>query len=181
MLQYAFMLIIRLIRFIRLKVLIWSGLKIGKNCFVSHSALIDPSFLHIIEIGDNVTITANVKILAHDSSTKIHLGYTRIGKVEICNNVFIGIDSVILPNVRIGSNSIIGAGSVVTGNVPENTVVAGSPAKIICSLESFLNKHRDRIEHSICFDKNFTVEGKISSVMKDEMNELLKDSCGYII
>lgn len=62
------------------------------------------------------------------------------GKIEIKDKCFIGINSIILPNVTIGPNSVIGAGSVVTKDVPPNTVVAGVPAKVICSLEHYKEK-----------------------------------------
>ena len=56
------------------------------------------------------------------------------------DNVFIGLGSIIMPNVRIGENCIIGAGSVVTKDVPNNTVVAGVPAKKICSFDDYMKK-----------------------------------------
>nr|WP_279310980.1 acyltransferase [Ruminococcus sp. D55t1_190419_H1] len=68
---------------------------------------------------------------------------TIIGK-----NVFIGMNSIILMGSNIGDNVIIGAGSVVSGRIPSNTVCAGNPAKIICSLDQFLVKGRTRFEES---------------------------------
>jgi maltose O-acetyltransferase len=156
------------------------GLKIGKGCFISHSALIDPSFLNLIEIGNNVTITADVTILAHDSSMKRHLGLTRIGKIKILDNVFIGSGSIILPNVTIGSNSIIGAGSIVTNNISANVVVAGNPAKEIYSLESFLAKNRSQINCSPQFSSCYSVDN-ISKILRDKMSDELENTQGYIV
>lgn len=93
-----------------------------------HDTIIDPSHCWHIKIGDNVTLAPRVHILAHDTSTKHFLGYTRIGNVVIGNNVFIGADSVILPGVTIGDNVVVGANSTVSRDVPSNVVVAGSPA-----------------------------------------------------
>jgi maltose O-acetyltransferase len=59
----------------------------------------------------------------------MYLNYTKIGLVKIGDNVFIGAGSIILPNVKIGNNVIIGAGSIVTKDVPDNSLVAGNPAK----------------------------------------------------
>lgn len=96
-----------------------------------------------LEIGCHVTLT-NCTILTHDASTKRFLGngLNRIGRVVIGNNVFVGYHSLILPNVKIGDNSIVAAGSVVTKDVPSGCVVGGVPAKKICSIEDFIKKHQ---------------------------------------
>lgn len=70
-----------------------------------HGTILDPSHCWLITIGDNVTMAPRVHILAHDASTCHHLGYARIGRIDIGNNVFIGADTVVLPGVYIGSNS----------------------------------------------------------------------------
>ncbi|MFR3769237.1 MAG: acyltransferase [Blautia sp.] len=117
------------------------GLKVGNNLWLGYGVSIDWTFCELITIGNNCTITSKVHILAHDASTKKHLGYTKIGRVNIGDNVFIGVSTIILPNVQIGDNSIIASGSVVTRNVPMNEVWGGNPAKKICSLDEYLNKH----------------------------------------
>ena len=122
--------------------LIERGLKIGNNCTIHYDTILDPSHCDLIEIGNNVTFAPRCQILAHDGSMKTALGYTKIGKVMIEDNVFVGAGAIILPNIHIGKNSIIGAGSVVTHDIPENSVFAGNPARRICSLDSFLDKHR---------------------------------------
>ena len=63
---------------------------------------LDPSHCWLIEIGDNVTFGPHVQVLAHDASMHNVLGYTKIGRVRIGNNVFIGAGSIVLPNVQIG-------------------------------------------------------------------------------
>ncbi|MBR6125886.1 acyltransferase [Candidatus Saccharibacteria bacterium] len=99
-----------------------------------------------LEIGNHVTLTG-VKILTHDASTKRFLGngINRIGRVVIGNNVFVGTQTLILPNVRIGNNVIVGAGSVVTKDVPDGMVYAGNPARKICTIEEFVTKHRAKM------------------------------------
>ena len=76
-----------------------------------------------------VCISSNVKILAHDTSTEYVNGHTKIGTVNIGDNVYIGYGAIILPNVHIGSNAIIGAGSVVTKNVPTGEIWGGQSGK----------------------------------------------------
>ena len=83
-----------------------NGAIIGNNVSFN-SASIDYNSAALIEIGDNVTISM-ATVLAHDASTKIPLGYTKIAKTVIGNNVFIGAGSIILPGARIGNNVIIG-------------------------------------------------------------------------
>jgi len=178
---YFYLSITNFFKKIKIFILKKYGLKIGSSCFISNDTFFDPSFLHLIEIGNNVTITANVKILAHDSSTKMHMGLTRIGRVKIENNVFIGMGSIILPNITIGPNSIIGAGSVVTNDVPCGVVVGGNPARVICSLEDFLKKHWDNISRSPQFDNRYLISSGITPELANEMLVSLKDSQGYII
>lgn len=84
------------------------GVKIGENVHV-FSANIDGGHGFLVEIGNNVTIT-NATILTHDASTKKFLGYSKVGKVKIGDNVFVGYGSIILPGVIVGNNVIIGGG-----------------------------------------------------------------------
>ena len=131
------------------------GATIGKNVTVynARNTTIDETSLQHIFIGDNTQITAGVIILAHDYSYSV-LGniYGELPRQQkdtiIGKNVFIGMNSIILMGSNIGDNVIIGAGSVVSGHIPSNTVCAGNPAKIICSLDQFLVKGRTRFEES---------------------------------
>jgi acetyltransferase-like isoleucine patch superfamily enzyme len=99
---------------------------------------------YLIKIGNHCTITAGVTLLTHDGGAWLFRReipeLNVFGKIEIKDNCFIGIGSIILPNVTIGPNSVVGAGSVITKDVPPNTVVAGVPAKEICSTEEYKEK-----------------------------------------
>jgi len=96
---------------------------------------------YLISIGSNVTITQNVTFHTHDGAVgvfrKEYPGINIYGKVIVGDNVFIGSDSIFLPGVTVGNNVIIAAGSVVTKDVPENSVVGGVPAKVIKSLDEY--------------------------------------------
>jgi maltose O-acetyltransferase len=166
---------------ITVKGLVRRGLKIGKNCKILPGVRIDSNHCWHIEIGNNVTLAPWVRILAHDASTKIHLGYTHIGKVKIGDNVFIGANSIVLPNVTIGSNSIIGAGSLVSKDVPANVVAAGNPVEVICTLESFLERHREQMAQGPCFDESYTLRRGVTPKMKEEMNQRMVEGQGYIV
>lgn len=163
------------------KKLIKRGLKVGKNFTRQQGCFIDPTHCWLISIGDDVTFSIRVTILAHDASTKIATGYTEIGRVSIGNNVFVGANTTILRNVNIGNNVIIGSNSVVTKSVPDNCVVAGNPARIIRSLEDFNLKTNERFRNSRKFSKDYTTRGNLTDSKKQEMLECLSNNqCGFI-
>ena len=113
------------------KALIQRGLKVGTDFSRQQGCYIDPTHCFLIEIGNNVTMSIRVTLMAHDASTKKSLGYTKIGKICIGDNVFIGMRALILPGLKIGKYAVIGAGSVVTKDVDAWTIVGGNPAKVI--------------------------------------------------
>ncbi|MGE4563496.1 MAG: DapH/DapD/GlmU-related protein [Victivallaceae bacterium] len=123
-----------LIRETRLAYLRWSGIKIGRNTMISLGAKLDLRRGTTI-IGDHCLITYGCCILSHDGAAKmIDPEQDGEGKVVIGNNVFIGVHSIILPNVTIGDNAVVAAGAVVTRDVAPATVVAGNPAREIKKL-----------------------------------------------
>ena len=140
------------------------GVSIGDNVHIIDS-LIDETYSFLISIGNNVTITG-ASVLCHDASTKKPLGYTKIGKVTIGDNVFIGRGSIILPNSTIERNTIIGAGAVVSGNVPPNSVVVGNPCEILCSYDEYIGKHKKRMNESTMIHKDF------NELTKEEMDDI---------
>ena len=160
--------------------LIKIGMKVGKNFNRLNGVILDPGHCWLIDIGDNVTLAPRVHILCHDASTKRFLGYTKIGRVKVGNNVFIGADTVVLPGVAIGDNVIIGANSTVTHDIPENTVVAGAPAKKICSLEEYLNKEKERMKDAPCYDDTYTLRKNVSMELRMKQKEELNGKIGYI-
>jgi len=111
-----------------------NGVRIGKNTMVSMGAKID-SHQGTVVIGDNCLITWGSVILSHDATAPMmYPGDDGGGTVVIGDNVFVGVNAVILRNVHIGSGSIIGAGAVVTRDVPPNSLVVGNPAQVVKSL-----------------------------------------------
>lgn len=160
--------------------LVSMGMKVGRNFGRLNGVILDPSHCWLIEIGDDVTLAPRVHILCHDASTKIFLNYTKIGRVTIGNNVFIGAESVVLPGVTIGNNVIIGANSTVTHDVPDNMVYAGIPAKQICTLEEYLEKEQKRMKDSPCYDDTYTLRRNISQELRMKQKEELLNKMGYI-
>lgn len=105
-----------------------------------------PLFPWLISIGDNVCIYSNVKILVHDTSTEYVNRHTKIGRVSIGNNVYRGYGAISLCDVKIGDNSIIGAGSVVTKDIPSDCVYAGKLAKYVCNIDEFREKYQYNLD-----------------------------------
>jgi acetyltransferase-like isoleucine patch superfamily enzyme len=118
------------------------GMKIGQNChFNTFSFSTEP---YLIEVGNHVAIAGGTEIITHDGAIWCFMEELPkadvFGKIIIGNNVFIGDNCTILPNTTIGDNCIVGAGSVVRGKFPENSVIIGNPAKVVSkmSVQRFL-------------------------------------------
>lgn len=116
------------------------GVKIGNNCHISPYVLLDLLHPELIKIEDNVTISSNSMIFAHINPTankflKTH-GYPRtIKPVVIKKGAVISVGCIIIAGVTIGENSIVGAGSVVTQDVPDYCVVVGNPARVVKKID----------------------------------------------
>lgn len=112
------------------------GAHFGRNSYVGRDCLFDEEATELIEIGDDVTISSRVIIVTHDICRHV------VAPVQIRNNAFIGIGSIIMPGVVVGENSVVAAGAVVTRSVEPNTIVGGSPARFIKQVEGVLT-HRE--------------------------------------
>lgn len=142
------------------------GMKVGANYtvtgLVSYSS--EP---YLITIGDDVRVSDNVRFVTHDGGVHVirqlkHVPADIFGTIIVGNNVFIGMNSIILPNVKIGNNVIIGAGSIVTKDIPDNSVACGTPAKVIETIDQYYNKNKNRIDHT----KNLTATEKKAYLFK---------------
>ena len=149
------------------------GIRIGKGTVAfSKNIIIDAQRPWMIEIGEYCKITHGVVILQHDYSRSVLrrvygdiVGESK--KTIIGDNVFLGINSIILMGSRIGSNVIVGAGSVVSGVIPDNVVIAGNPARIIRNLDDhYKGRKREYIseakqtalEFKRTYNRNPTIE-----------------------
>ncbi len=118
--------------------------EVGEN--VKFQPRLIPLYPKLIKFHNNIMVAAGVRFVTHDASytvlSKLGLGKfpERVGCIEVMDNVFIGYNATILPNVRIGENCIIGASSTVTKDLEPNGVYAGSPAKRIGSFREYIQK-----------------------------------------
>lgn len=127
------------------------GMRIGENVIFTNRTTLDID-MHkptLIEIGNDVFINRGFSLLTHDYVSHVFLNVyndyvSSTGKVTIGNNVAFGRNVSILKGVSIGNNVFVGFGSVVTKDIPSNCVVAGVPAKVICSLDEYYKKRKSK-------------------------------------
>ena len=143
------------------KYLTKKGAKIGENLRLHIPVNNFGSEPWLISIGDDVLISYDVNFVTHDGAVSVlnNLNFFSkrndlLGKIIIGNNVFIGCKSIILKGAIIGNNVIIGAGSVVNNKLESNYVYAGVPAKKICSIEEYFNKHKENFTETVGLKSN---------------------------
>lgn len=127
------------------------GVLIGENCTIGkvRTITIDVSRPYLVEIGDQVRLNTGLTIMTHDFPTMVFKNYygefiPSSGKVKIGNNVYFGRNCTVLKGVTIGDNCVIGFGSLIMKDIPSNSVVAGVPAKVICSLDDYYEKRKKK-------------------------------------
>jgi len=157
-----------------------SGMHIGKEVFIPLSTWIDTSHCYMISIGDRCRFGPNCAILAHDATMNEFLDAGKIGRVIIHESCSIGMGTMIMPGVEIGPRVIIGAGSVITKNIPPDSVASGNPARVIMKLDYFLKYHRLMMKRSPLFPYLEYGDANLTEAKRKEMLEKMKDNYGYI-
>jgi acetyltransferase-like isoleucine patch superfamily enzyme len=118
------------------------GATVGSDCRILSFNVSSEPFL--VEIGDRVTIAVGVQLITHDGAGSLAVDDRgrryHYAPVRVLDDVFVGLNAIILPGVTIGPCSIVAAGSVVTRPVPPGVVVAGNPARVVGSFAAY----RDR-------------------------------------
>lgn len=131
----------------------------------------------IITLGSNVHLTNGIQFVTHDGGTLLFRD--KIPDLEITkpitvgNNVYIGVQTIIMPGVQIGNNVVIGAGAVVTRDIPDNSVEVGVPAKVIKTIDAYLEKlkreslhlgHLIGEEKDLALKKYYNYQGKSKGI-----------------
>ncbi len=160
--------------------LIKRGMKVGENFNRQQGCFLDPTHCFLITIGDDVTMSIRVTVMAHDASTKKTIGYTKIGQVHIGDHVFIGANATILPGVTIGDYAVVGAGSIVTHDVPARTVVAGVPAKVICGIDEYTEKFKLQMNSENTFGDDFRMGNGLTDEKKKAIISATDGKIAYI-
>ncbi len=147
------------------------GAVMGKNCHIYGA--VDHGHEFLVAMGDNVTLASGSRLLTHDGSTKKILGYSKVGRIDIGSDVFIGAGAIVLPNVKIGNRVVVGAGSIVAKDIPDNSVVVGNPAKVIGTYDAFVEKNKSLFEKSPVYKTHYLEK---TDAEKQEMRDTLKDT-----
>lgn len=137
----------------------------GEDCSIMKRKI--PLYPNLIRIGNNVHIASNVSFITHDITHEVinniedNFGNKKvsekIGCIEIMDNVFIGAGTRILYDTRIGSNVIIATGSIVTHDIPSNSVAAGVPARVIGSFNEFVERRISEADSLNSYVTNYEV------------------------
>ena len=121
------------------------------GAYIASSAYFDGSDYSLIHIGKGTVISREVLFLTHDWSiwkAMRNLGYEKEAffrkPIVIGQNSFIGARVSILPGTDIGENCIVGAGAIIKGTFPPNSIIGGNPATVIGNIESFVQKHTEK-------------------------------------
>lgn len=116
----------------------WMGAKVGKNCFIGYEVWVDMTNTNLVEVEDHVHIANRCLILCHQRDLNdYHIGddYAKLSytkkKVIFKKGCLIGMNTMIMPGVTIGEGAIVGAGSLITKDIPAWTIATGRPAKVV--------------------------------------------------
>jgi maltose O-acetyltransferase len=157
------------------------GLRVGRDVYIDDFAVFDHGFLWLISIEDEAVISAGVRLVAHDGSTKHWTGFIRVGRVDIGRRAYVGAHAVILPGVRVGDGAIVGAGSVVRADVPAGAIVLGNPAVEVGGLEQFTAKHLAAMDARPRYPRaGFCGYAQITTENMRRMRAELADGAGYV-
>ena len=157
------------------------GMHIGNDVYLPDSTWIDTSHCYLIRIEDHCGFGEECLLLAHDAQMDEYLDAARIGRVTIRESSHIGARTIVLPGVEIGPRTVVGAGSVVSKSLPPNTVCAGNPAKVICTLDEYLAKQRERIATSPRFEYDRYDIGVLTAERRAEVVAACADGIAYIV
>ena len=163
------------------------GCKIGDGTRFLGTKKLDLGAAPMIEIGENCTITDRVRLVAHTSDAptlKERYGeenapsHGSISPITVGDGVFIGENSIVLPNVTIGDYCIIGAGSVVVDDIPSESVAAGNPCRVIMDLDEYRERCLEKEEEMMrTYIQRYRERG--IEFGRDDIKEFVRSETSY--
>jgi acetyltransferase-like isoleucine patch superfamily enzyme len=152
----------------------WVGLhSVGENCSINlATTFTDPAY---VRIGNNCVLS-DCTLIGHDAVIHILASVYKkkidaVGSIDILDNCFIGHAAIIMPNVRVGPNSVVAAGAVVTKDVPPGVVVGGVPANVLCTLDELMGRFESR---SQTYPWNYLIQQRAGSFDAEMEPELTR-------
>lgn len=134
-----------------LQLFVEGGGQVGEGCSI-YSDVFFGSEPYLITIGNHVRVSYGVKFATHDGGvwTLRKMGILEnadvFGPITVGDNTNIGWNVIILPGVNIGKNCVIGAGAVVTKDIPDNSVAVGVPARVIETVDEYYEKIKEKCD-----------------------------------
>lgn len=147
------------------------GVNIGKHCLIATTHFSSEPYM--ITIGNNVQVTDNVYFHPHGGghvARRKYPDFDIFGKIIVEDWAYIGSGSHIMAGVTIGEGALVAAGSIVTKSVPANTVVGGNPAKVICTVDEYIERN---LKYNVG-TKGKTEEEKKKTLLKLSSDKLIK-------
>jgi acetyltransferase-like isoleucine patch superfamily enzyme len=154
----------------------YKGVAIGNGCRIYTTQFGSEPFL--VTIGNRVTVTSGVCFITHGGATWLIRDtngrrYT-YGRIQIGDDVFIGLNTIIMPSVKIGDRVIVAAGSVVTKSIPSNVIVGGVPAKIIGRFDDYEKKAFETLKSELDLSSAKTYRERVAIALASDFKPELK-------
>ncbi|OFW57007.1 MAG: hypothetical protein A2133_08450 [Actinobacteria bacterium RBG_16_64_13] len=143
--------------------------------------IFDYGYARHITIEDGATLVNGSAILCHDASSFRRLGVTWVAPVRVCRGAYIGAHAILLPGVTVGEGAVVGAGSVVTQDVPAGTVVGGVPARPIKTTAELDQQRLAKLGDHPVFDSSLFKGAALNPERVARLDEAIAKHGGYFM
>ena len=157
------------------------GFHLGRDVYFPPSTWVDEEYCHLISIGNSCGFGQQVMLFAHDEAPRASTGAIRIGSVRVHHSSHLGSRAIVLPGVEIGPRTIVAARSVVTHDLPPDTVCAGHPATPRGTLHEYLDRHRDQIANGTTFPYDLYDMGNLTPERRVQLVNAVLAGHTYIV